>query len=227
MARPRPSRAPAIQPARLSSQLRARKRRPATAHRICALWWSMRPGRNCASADGRGRSPERGRRLRPSGPARPLRLARNDRGPARRTAAPARRCGSQAPPRRGPAAARRRADQHGERRIDQPRPVRDERLGRADAGQRGVEPGRAGEKLAHGDEPHRVVGVAQPVGERRPGAGKRGDDEEGGGEQRPGQRRGGPSRRARATAAARPVAKPASTSPLPQRNGAATLRDAP
>ena len=50
MARPSPSRAPAIQPARLSAGLRARKMRPATAQRIWALWWSMRPGLNWASA---------------------------------------------------------------------------------------------------------------------------------------------------------------------------------
>ncbi len=50
MASPSPSRRPAAQPARLSSRLRISMRRPATAQRICALWWSMRPGRNCTSA---------------------------------------------------------------------------------------------------------------------------------------------------------------------------------
>ena len=128
---------------------------------------------------------------------------------------------------RSVAAQQRRegADQGGERRVDQPRPVRDERHGCADARQRGVEPRRAGEQLAHRHQPQRVVRVAQPIGERRSWPRKCGDDEEGGGEQGPGRAARQPSGRARANAAG-PVAKPASTSPLPRRIGRVSLRDA-
>ena len=57
--------------------------------------------------------------------------------------------------------------QQRKRRIDQPRPVRDQRLGCADARQRGVEPGRAASSSRTRDEAHRIVGVAQPVRQRR------------------------------------------------------------
>ena len=127
---------------------------------------------------------------------------------AHRTGAPVRLAGDDQRQReeqeRGPDDARRQlrplraeerckgADQGRERQVDQARPVRHEWLGRADARQRRVEPGRAAEELAHRDEPHGIVGVAEPIGERRSGARKRGDDEEDGCEQRQAERRGGP-----------------------------------
>ena len=159
-------------------------------------------------------------------PGAPLRLARDDEGQREEQQRRPDDAGRQLRP-IAAQQGRKGTDQRGERRIDQPRPVREERLGRADAGERGVEPGRAGEELAHGDEPHRVVRVAEPIGERRPRAGQRGDDKEGGGEQGPGERRGGPSAEHGQPRQQDLLRNQHRHRRCPKRNGAVTLRDAP
>jgi len=55
--------------------------------------------------------------------------------------------------------------EQGQRQVDQPRPVRHEWGGRADAGQGGVEPRRTRDQFADPDKAHGVVGVAEPVDE--------------------------------------------------------------
>lgn len=67
------------------------------------------------------------------------------------------------------------ADQRGEGQIDQPRPVRDERIGRADARQRRIKPGGSLQQRPHADEAQRIVGIAQPIAQRRSVAGQSGD----------------------------------------------------
>ena len=204
--------------------LRARKRRPATAHRIWALWWSMRPGLNWASAIAEVVTRKRAKAAA-TGPARRCASRATMRASARNSSVGQRmRVASSAPSR--PSSGESAPISSGERRIDQPRPVRDERLGRADAGQRGVEPRT------------RRPSSSRTVTSRTASSGSPSQSESDG----PGPASVATTRKAVASSAQasgvaahrpsagqtrqRPVAKPASTSPLPRRNGRVTLRDA-
>ena len=105
--------------------------------------------------------------------------------------------------------------------------MRDERLGRADAGERGVEPGSAGEQLAHGDEAHRVIRVAEPVGERRPRTGELATTRQAVASSA--QASGVPARRSSEGSHGSRTCCETSTdiAAAPKANGAVTLRDAP
>ena len=159
-------RQPAIQPAHCRPGCAGGTAAPPTAHRICALWWSTRPGLNCTKRHDRGRDQHH----REAAPRRPPAAcaSRATISASARTAERARRCASPAPPLR-PEQRREHADRSpaaGRSGATSATPAA--RVRRCAAAWCRTT-GAPAEQLAHRDQPHRVVGIAQPIESDGPG----------------------------------------------------------